>query len=275
VFSHLKSTCEVLPRLFNSKAITEKVHYMPLGSPEGDRPTKKQFERKCAAALRGSEPRRILFTSSFNQSDWSFFSRGGLYVVNAFLELADEFDDIELVLRSTIPVGLKKRWADAIISHPRIDVLHRKLSNHDIADLYAGSEIMAFPSYTLHCQSLFRAMYSGAICVISDAPDYAEFIVDRRTAVVAKRGSRAAYERDELGMTREHYPEMRMFDEAFAHEVTAAFRYVLENRARANGIRRRARQTVVQRYPRARMFKAFDQILTRSDARLRAITKPR
>ncbi|MCF6178273.1 MAG: hypothetical protein L3J63_02640, partial [Geopsychrobacter sp.] len=76
IFSHLKSTCEALPRLFHNPLLAEKIHYFPLSAPtlESSQASKPSTE---------GAPIKILFTGSFNHDSWSFYSRGGLYVVEA------------------------------------------------------------------------------------------------------------------------------------------------------------------------------------------------
>lgn len=267
IFSHLKSTCEALPRLFHNPALADKVHEFPLATPA--------LAATCAAKQsdRGG-PIRILFTGSFNEDTWSFYSRGGLYVVEAFLTLAEEFPDLELVLRANVPTTLEADLLDRITSHPRISVVTQRLSERELQALYDSADIMALPSYTLHCQSVFRAMASGCVCVVSDAPDYRQFLRDGENGVIAGGRLGEVYQFDaELGIVREHYPNMRQFDPVYALSVTAAFRRLLTDRAFLATLRANARAFLETDYPRSGMVETFGRLLTMARSHTRSLQR--
>ncbi|HVB37510.1 MAG TPA: tetratricopeptide repeat protein [Vicinamibacterales bacterium] len=262
IFSHLKATCDALPRLFHNPALAGKVHYFPLSAPAVASST-------VSRPSESGGPIRILFTGSFNDDTWSFYSRGGLYVAEAFLTLAEEFPDLELVLRVNLPKTLEADLLDRILRHPRISIVTQRLSEHELQALYDSADIMALPSYTLHCQSVFRAMASGCVCVVSDAPDYGPFARDGENCVVAAGRLGTVYDVDpDLGIVREHYPNMRLFDRTYAASVTAAFRRLVTDRDLLRTLRATARTFVATEYPRVRTVGAFSRIL--SIARSRA-----
>lgn len=262
IFSHLKSTCEALPRLFRNQKLAEKIHYFPLSAPA----------LKASQAQKPSEnggPIRILFTGSFNHDPWSFYSRGGLYVVEAFLALVEEYPDLELVLRVELPLTLDQKLLDRILGHPRISIMIQWLSEQELQGLFDSADIMALPSYTLHCQSIFRAMASGCCCVVSDAPDFEQFVRDGENCLIAGGRRGRVYDVDpELGIVREHYPNMRIFEPSYAKTVTATFRRLLADRGLLRKLQTNAREFIAAEYPQEKTVAAFNRLLEVSRTRL-------
>lgn len=255
IFSHLKSTCEALPRLFRNQKLAEKIHYFPLSAPA----------LKASQAQKPSEkggPIRILFTGSFNHDPWSFYSRGGLYVVEAFLTLVEEYPDLELVLRVELPLTLDQKLLDRILGHPRISIRTQWLSEQELQGLFDSADIMALPSYTLHCQSIFRAMASGCCCVVSDAPDFEQFVRDGENCLIAGGRRGRVYDVDpQLGIVREHYPNMRIFERPYAKTVTETFRRLLADRELLRKLQTNAREFIAIDYPQEKTVAAFNRLL--------------
>jgi tetratricopeptide (TPR) repeat protein len=268
IFSHIPETCEAIARLFDSELIASRVTFVPLGLADlpARRPRPSRASRdRC----------RILFTSSFNQQDSSFYSRGGLYVVSSFLELADEHHELELVLRASIPGDLPARLQRRIFEHPRITLLSRGVGEQELADLFASADIFPLVSYTIHCLSLLRAMANGSACVVSDAPDYDGFIEDGRTALVVRGRRGQTYERDPATlMIQDDFPMLHAFDAEYGRRVTHTLRTLVADPSARAALGENARAHVETHLGLGAAREAFGTMLRRSIGRYSACATP-
>jgi tetratricopeptide (TPR) repeat protein len=270
VFTHVRQTYEDLPKLFQNPALADKVHYVPMGLYVP--PKVKERVEKAIASKRSSERVRIFFTSSFNQDPYSFYSRGGLYVVHAFLEAAKVLPDIELVIRAPLPGNLRPYLYEEILSHPRIEVIPARLSDEEIIDLYLSADIFMMPSYTVHCHSMAIAMYYGCVCLVSDAPGYEEFADNGVTAVMANGRLGKVYRRDEdTGLVREFYATFNLFDPAYAEEVTTRLTSLCRDHEGRRQIADNARKHALQNFSVEAMQDGFEKVLNAAAERLRKL----
>ena len=238
IFSHLPDTCDAIKSLFNSEEISRKVRYVPFGLARRSR-------APIGRSSTSNDRCRVLFTSSFNQQDVSFYSRGGLYVLTSFLELADKYKNLELVIRATIPLDLPRELSTALFTHPRIVLMSRRVSENELDDLFASTDIFPLITYTIHCLSLVRAMDSGCACIVSDAPDYDGLVQDEETAIVVKGRRGIIYDRDpRTKLVRDDVPTLRAFDSSYAARVTNAFERLIADPRRRSEIGANAREYV-------------------------------
>ncbi|MFM7148458.1 MAG: hypothetical protein ACKO23_01320, partial [Gemmataceae bacterium] len=93
ILTHMQSTAEALPRLFNSSSLADKIFHIPLGIPL---PAKAVSHREDGTLA-------ILFTNSWHQDPRNFYLRGGLDVLEAYRVLRERYPHLRLVLRSSIP----------------------------------------------------------------------------------------------------------------------------------------------------------------------------
>lgn len=270
IFTHVRRTYEGVPKLFRNPALREKVHYVPLGLYVS--PKVKERVENGIAAKKASDKVRIFFSSSFNQDPNSFYSRGGLYVVHAFLEAAKMLPDIELVIRAPLPGNLRPYMYDEVLSHPRIHLISARLTDEQMIDLYLSADIFALPSYTLHCHSMLTAMYYGCACLVSDAPGYEEFLEDGVNAIMAKGRLGTVYQPDEdTGLIREFYATFNLFDPAYADEVTARLVDLCRDHELRRNLSDNARQHALQNFSVEAMQDAFGEVLNTAAERLRGL----
>ncbi len=90
ILTHSSSTAKSLPRLFKSPELERKAHHIPYGRIAPDISRKKPI-------VEGG-PVQLLFTNSWHQAAGSFYVRGGLDLLEAFVQLADRFPQIHLTL---------------------------------------------------------------------------------------------------------------------------------------------------------------------------------
>lgn len=175
IFTHIRGTERALRNLFANTSIPDKTRYLPLGVP----PLASQI----------SAPKRdvrVLFTNSHHGEARSFYIRGGVAVVRAYLRAAETCPNLHLDLYSRLPSDLDGALRDAITRHPRITLVENHVEEGEIIAAFERCDLFALPSLGLHSMSALRAMAAGAVCIVSDAPGYEEFIVHGQTGLVLR-----------------------------------------------------------------------------------------
>jgi glycosyltransferase involved in cell wall biosynthesis len=195
LINHCREAGDLLGRVFDNPAIARKSHYVNLPS---------SIESVQADAIkmpqRGNSPEiTILFASSFSQFEDNFYMRGGVDVLNAFMELHGEFSHLRLKVCGKLPASLSVRLREAIESHPAIEWHPNFLSQIEYENILAESDIFAIPSIATFRNGLVQALSRGLVPVVSDCHYAAEIVPDlvkglvvtgrRRWADVAPTGS--------------------------------------------------------------------------------------
>jgi glycosyltransferase involved in cell wall biosynthesis len=186
IITHYPLAGHPLTRLFASPKIDGKLVFINPYDGGGD------AARAAAATRRRSHPTgrvRLLFTSSHVSRPDGFFHRGGVDVLAAFLDLAAEFDDIELTMRAAPPPALGEDLRRRALAHPRIRWISRRLDDDAFAGLMAQTDIFLLPSVVLFRNGLIQAMKAGAVPVVSDMPGAAALVDDGENGlIVSGRG---------------------------------------------------------------------------------------
>lgn len=107
--------------------------------------------------------------------------KGGQLVVDAFVELFDDRDDVRLLMKSTGPTNA--RWTDKhgnyhgnAGNHPRIDVVEFDLTVEDMAKLYHRTNCFVYPSSGEGFGLLpFQAIATGMPTILTNATGMTDF----------------------------------------------------------------------------------------------------
>lgn len=167
VFTHMQFTIEQLRQVFASTTIDAKTRKVPLGVAAS-----RRAPREADGTL------RLLFTNSYYGNPFNFYERGGGYVIEAFLELAKRHPNVELRFHSGLPDNLRPDLRDAVRSHPRIRHVDHHVSEEEIAEAFASSDVFLLPALSIHSVSALRAMAAGLVCVATDVYGYGEYMRD-------------------------------------------------------------------------------------------------
>ena len=263
IFSNLALTVAQLGRVFDSEVIARKSRHVPPGPYF----TAEQAEKAEARAAQKQPGQRveILFTNSWHQDAFSFFLRGGLDLVFAFLEVEKQFPNIHLTLRTVLPDTLNNIRPDYISfirSHPKITVLPDMVSEEEVFELFLRADIFCLHAYGLHTVSVLRAMYCGNACIVSDAPGYDEYLTDGETGIVLPGLRAEIYSEDaESGFLRDNYRAPRPYDPQRVARLASALKFLCENPEARLAMGRNARRRVMQRNSFAGWQSGFETVL--------------
>ena len=236
ILTHMRSTADLVPALFQSEAIRRKVVYAPLGVRL---PVRWQRHDPRPA----DEPLHLLFINSWCQVPENFFVRGGLDVLEAFAILHRRYPQLRLTIRTALP-ALDDHYL-RIIEQGWVRVVNRFLSDEEMAELHAGSDIFLLPAARVHIVSLLQAMSYGLAVVGSDGWGMEEYLEHDRTGLVVRgRHGKASWADTEAGMLRENYEVMYTPDPDVIAGIVDAVSRLVEDAALRRRLGRAARAAV-------------------------------
>jgi glycosyltransferase involved in cell wall biosynthesis len=240
ILTHMKSTAELLPTLFNSKIIRDKVIYSPLGVKL---PARWQRHEPAPA----DEPIHLLFINSWCQIPENFYVRGGLDVLEAFATLRVRYPQLRLTLRTGLP-ALADHYHKLIESN-WIRVINRFMTAEEMADLHADSHIFLLPAARVHIVSLLQAMSYGLATVASDGWGIEEYIEHDRTGlIVPGRYGKTSWADQHAGILRENYEPTYTPDPEVVRGIIDAVSQLVEDRQLRARLGREARHEVETKF---------------------------
>jgi len=254
IITHMKSTAQMVSKLFGSDTIRAKVFYAPLGVPL---PERWQHHEE-------SQHINLLFTNSWHQMTGNFFLRGGLDVLEAFAILQERYPNLRLTLRTHLP-GLDVRY-HRILEKGWVRVIDRFSSAREMEALLRESHIFLLPAARVHIVSLLQAMAHGLAVVTSDGWGFEEYVNHGRNGLVVKgRYGKVSWVDEKVGMLRENYKPMSQSDPRVVRGLVKAVSLLVENRSLRKRLGRTARQDVQTTYNLERwnsgLKEAFDKAL--------------
>jgi glycosyltransferase involved in cell wall biosynthesis len=123
----------------------------------------------------------LLFVGSANPYNaLNFEEKGGVEVIEAFLELHKKYDRVELVLRSWVPPEIRAKYG----GNPDIKILDSLLSKEALARLYLSSEISLFPAHLNLGMVILEAMSYELPVIARRIYDVPEAVEDMRTGLL-------------------------------------------------------------------------------------------
>lgn len=242
IVTHMRSTAQLVPALFQSDVIRNKVHHRPLGVKL---PAKFQRHED-----RGEDDIHLLFINSWCQVPENFFVRGGLDVLEAFAVLRRRYPQLRLTLRTALP-ALAHHYHH-ILESGWVRVINRFLSADEMAELHASSHIFLLPAARVHIVSLLQAMSYGLAVVGSDGWGMQEYLRDEENGLVVKgRYGKASWADEQAGVLREDYEPMYTADPDVVRGIVEAVSRLVEDRALRARLGRNARADIETKYTTA------------------------
>ncbi|MBN9118165.1 MAG: glycosyltransferase [Planctomycetes bacterium] len=240
ILTHMRSTAELVPALFQSEAIAKKVIYAPLGVPLPDRWQRHEPRPD-------DEPVHLLFINSWCQVPENFYVRGGLDVLEAFAILRERYPQLRLTMRTALPT-LDDHYL-RIIEGGNIRIVNRFLTDEEMAEFHATSDIFLLPAARVHIVSLLQAMSYGLAVVGSDGWGMEEYLEDGHNGLVVRgRHGKASWADPEAGMLRENYEVMYTPDPEVVAGLVEAVSRLVEDAALRRRLGRAARSDVREKY---------------------------
>lgn len=257
IVTHMRSTARLVPALFQSDIIRNKVSHRPLGVRL---PAKSQKHDD-----RADDEVHLLFINSWCQVPENFFVRGGLDVLEAFAVLRTRYPQLRLTLRTALP-ALAHHYHH-ILESGWVRVINRFLSAEEMAELHANSHIFLLPAARVHIVSLLQAMSYGLAVVGSDGWGMQEYLRDGHNGLVVKgRYGKASWADEDAGVLREDYEPMYTADPAVVAGIVEAVSRLVEDRELRARIGRNARADVETKYTTAQWNQGLKEVFDRATA---------
>lgn len=176
IFSHLPTSGGHLAAFFESAAIAKKiVHVNP---HHHNTPFPAETSRNEAGPL------TVLFTTSRVAADETFLYRGGVDALNAIVDLAEEGENIRLIVRAPAPGILADRLKRLLAGHPAIEWRPEPMSDEDFAELRRRSHIYLMCGGVLYRNGLTEAIEAGLVPVVSDILGIEDFVTHGVNGIV-------------------------------------------------------------------------------------------
>ena len=240
ILTHMRSTAELVPALFQSEAISKKVVYAPLGVKLPERYQKHDPQAD-------DETIDLLFINSWCQVPGNFYVRGGLDVLEAFVILRERYPQLRLTMRTALPT-LDDHYL-RIIEGGWVRLVNRFLTNEEMADLHADSHIYLLPAARVHIVSLLQAMSYGLAVVGSDGWGMEEYLEHEQNGLVVRgRYGKSSWADPEAGMLRENYEVMYTPDPEVVAGIVEAVSRLVEDQTLRRRLGRQARADVREKY---------------------------
>jgi glycosyltransferase involved in cell wall biosynthesis len=214
-----------LDEIFASPSITGKCVFInpPHSIDElGDRPT-------SVPPRPGEAGNTWLFTSSAATRPENFFLRGGVDVLNAFVELSEEDPGLRLILRSALPETLSPRLKDLVKNHPQIRFEPDPLDWGAYQAILRSADVFVMPSSGMFRNGLVQAMRWGLVPVISDCLYAEEMVQHGETGLIVRGRARHMRTQGSLPGFRSDWAELyravdRPADLSFYAELKSTLR---------------------------------------------------
>jgi glycosyltransferase involved in cell wall biosynthesis len=254
IVTHMRSTAEMLPRLFQSETIGRKVIYAPLGvalPPLVQRPVRGR-----------DEPMELLFVNSWAQQGVCFGLRGGFDILEAFRILKVRYPRLRLTLRTTLPK--LARHYQQILASDDVRIIDRVVSDEEMTQLHQQADIFLLPAARIHIVSLLGAMAHGLPVVVSDGWGFEEYVDDGRNGLVVRgRYGVTSWADQEAGVLREDYHTLYSPEPEIVAGLVEALTRLIEDPEYRARVGRNARQDVERLYTlerwNAALKEAFDR----------------
>jgi len=255
VITHMKSTAELVPMLFQSEIIRNKVFYRPLGVRLPSR-----WQRHDDHPDTGEI--HLLFINSWCQVPNNFYLRGGLDILEAFAILRERYPQLRLTMRTALP-ALDDHYR-RIIESGWVRVIERFFAAEEMADLHAQSHIFLLPAARVHIVSLLQAMSYGLAVVGSDGWGMEEYLQHEHNGLIVQgRYGRVSWVDEQAGMLREDYDGMFTANPDVVDGIVLAVSRLVEDRELRARLGRTARADVATQYDTAQWNTGLKEIFDR------------
>lgn len=266
IITHMKSTAESLPVIFNSRNLSEKIFHIPLGVnlPDWVEVMKAKAEKKDEILM--------LFANSWHQDSANFYLRGGLDVLEAFSAIKRQCPAARLVVRSELPRDLPRKHPHQykMIGDAGVEVLDHFLEARDWERLKMRADYFILPSARIHVVSLLEAMAYGMTLITSNGWGIEEYVKNGHNAVIVPGRDRVSWIDRETGILREDYPIILQVDHQIASEIAEAFMNLNSNRSLKQRLTLQARTDVENIYTiqnwNNKLKEVFDRITSSEGA---------
>lgn len=143
-----------------------------------------------------SEKVSLLFVGSANLSG-AFEMRGGKEVLEAFAILSQKYKNLELVIRSDISPGIRKRYQECL-ELPNLRLIDRILPFAELEQLYKCADIFLIPAHFADWLIILEAMSYELPVVTTDVYAASESVENGKTGFVITSSEGVPYHQEGL-----------------------------------------------------------------------------
>ncbi len=131
---------------------------------------------------------KLLFVGSVNIPG-QFDLKGGKEVLEAFIQLRRKYNNLELVIRSDVPQGIRDRCRGV----DRIKVLDGIIPWQSLEREFKSADIFIFPAHTSTAMVILDAMSYELPVITTDVRANSELVKDGKTGFVIKKSEKVPY----------------------------------------------------------------------------------
>jgi len=153
---------------------------------------------------------KLLFVGSATiDNSNQFETKGGRILLDAFVQLREQYDNVELVVRSKVPPDVRKDYSGI----PNLKIIEDILPHDQLEKEFIGADIFVAPVHTVPSKTLVQAMSYELPVITTDVWSSSELIDDGRTGLLI------------------HHPTAHMFtDGSIVHFDSHEYRTVLSSK---------------------------------------------
>lgn len=124
---------------------------------------------------------RMLFVGSINQcGKMREMYKGLLENVEAFIQIQHKYDNLEFVIRSSVPTEIRER----ISKYPNIKIIDKLLSPIELEELYLSADIFPHVGYEALNLSTLEAMSYGIPIIVSNLYNIPEAVTHMKNGIL-------------------------------------------------------------------------------------------
>jgi glycosyltransferase involved in cell wall biosynthesis len=131
---------------------------------------------------------RFLFVTSINIPK-DFDMKGGKEVIQAFIQLYKQYDNLELIIRSYVPQEIKNKYKN----EPNITFIETILPWSDLENLFKLSDIFLFPSHHTPGLVILDAMSYELPIITTDLWATPEMVIDGENGFLIEKSKKINY----------------------------------------------------------------------------------
>ncbi|MEX0799609.1 MAG: glycosyltransferase family 4 protein [Dehalococcoidia bacterium] len=132
---------------------------------------------------------RLLFVGSANIPG-QFEIKGGYEALATFVALRRRFPDVQLTIRSDVPVDVRRRFGRL----PGLRIIDRVLPRADLEREFLAADVFLLPAHCTVWTAMLEAMSYGLPVVTTDVYANPEIVEDGVNGFLVRRASRVPYE---------------------------------------------------------------------------------
>ena len=187
---------------------------------------------------------RMLFVGSINQCGRMREMYKAVYEnMEAFIQLQDKYDDLELVIRSNVTPEIRERAS----KHPKIKIIDTPLLDTQMEDLYRSADIFPHVGYEALNLSTLEAMSYGIPVIATNLYNIPEAVVHMKNGMLidlpdpklfyTENGCPNEYANPPIGI-------MKKFRTSMIDKTRDCMKMLIEDSSLRNNIRREAERTI-------------------------------